>query len=138
MFFTALREKWNEPEAMIAQRILRWAEESGLRIRWGQGGRHGNFSPMFDHKGVAHHTITVDTTGLIWTQFNNMRTRPPFDSEELRQELLRRFNTLEGVDLPPDSINTYRTFRLAVLQDEAALAHLLDTLGWIVDTVKQA
>jgi hypothetical protein len=30
----------------------------------------------------------------MWTQFNNMRTRPPFGSEELRQELLRRFDAL--------------------------------------------
>ncbi len=137
-FIAALGERRNGSEAQTAQRILRWSEENGLRIRWGQGVRDGSFFLMSDQNGVSHYTIAVDTGGLVWTQFNNMRTRPPFDSEELRQELLRRFNALDGVNLPPDTITTSRTFRLAVLEDEAALAHLLDTLAWIVRCVKSA
>jgi hypothetical protein len=39
-------------------------------------------------------------------------------------------------NLPPDTVTTSRTFRPAALQDEAALAHLLDMLTWIVRCVK--
>jgi hypothetical protein len=65
-----------------------------------------------------------------------MQNQPPFDSEALRLELLRRFNDLPGVRIPPDGITRRPGFPLDLLKPAATLAQFLEILDWIVDRVR--
>jgi hypothetical protein len=65
-----------------------------------------------------------------------MQSRPPFDDETRRLELLRRLNGIPGVALPEDSITRRPGIPLSTLQDEAVLAQFLTVLEWVVREIK--
>jgi hypothetical protein len=60
---------------------------------------------------------------------------PPFDDQQTRLELLRRFNEVPGVSFGPEVIRqggTQRAFiQLRVLADPAALEELKRVLEWM-------
>lgn len=102
-FFAELERR--SPDCVaVARRLIDWARARELDIWWGKGERMGSFFPMLRVAGTQHWTFSVWTTGTVEIQFQMMRERPPFDSEQERLALLRRLNDIEGVDLPEDAI----------------------------------
>ena len=65
-----------------------------------------------------------------------MQTRPPFDNEAKRLELLHRLNELPGVSLPSDAISRRPSVALSTLKDEAVLKKFLDTFDWVIQEIK--
>jgi hypothetical protein len=137
-FFKELTPKASADEVRVARRIFEWAQENKLRIAWGRGSQDGSLYPMIDHKGTSNYTVTVWTYGRIQTQFGGMKSKPPFDDEKRRVELLRRLNEIPGVALPDESVNLYPSIPLSVFEDEGALKQLLAALDWIVGEVRSS
>lgn len=48
--------------------------------------------------------LTIYPGGRCEVVFQHLARRPPFDDAQLREQLLLRLNTIEGVDLPPAKI----------------------------------
>jgi hypothetical protein len=68
-------------------------------------------------------------------QFQHLLTRPPFDSEQRRLELLRRVNDIPGVSFGPEVITKRPSIPLAVLAgNPRALEQLKAVLRWLADT----
>lgn len=63
---------------------------------------------------------------------------PPFDEEAKRRELLRRLNSIEGINLPSDSIDKFPKIRLELLKDTAALQKFLEVFDWIIQEYEKA
>ena len=137
-FFKELTFRADAEEVRVARRIYEWAQEHELRIAWGRGSQDGSLYPMIDHKGTSNYTVTVWTYGRIQTQFGGMKSKPPFDDEKRRMELLRRLNEIPGVALPGESVNLYPSIPLSVFDDEGALRQLLTVLDWIVGEVRSS
>ena len=69
-------------------------------------------------------------------QFEYIRRRPPFDDEQLRQQLRAKLNAVPGVDIPPDAIERRPRIPLGGLTEQSALDEFLAALDWAFDQVK--
>lgn len=69
-------------------------------------------------------------SGKFEVVFQYLRTRPPFDSLEVREELRQRFNKVPGVELPAAAIEQRPGFPLDTLAVPQSREFLLDVLTW--------
>jgi hypothetical protein len=138
--FMAELESRQGPDAVaIARKLLEWGKASTSRIWWGKGSKDGSFFPIYDENGTGYLTLfSVWTYGRIEIQFQFMKGRPPFDSEPKRQELLQRLNQISGVQIPADGINRRPSFSLALLKNQSALKHFLETFDWVIDVINSS
>jgi len=137
-FFQELESRRGLEESKVARKLLEWAQARELRIWWGKGKRSGSFFSMFDFQGVSYSLFSVWTYGTIEVQFQWMQTKPPFDNEAKRLELLHRLNELPGVSLPSDAINRRPSLGLATFINEAALKQFLDSFDWVIQEIKSS
>lgn len=137
-FFAALAAKRGAEEVRVARDLYDWSLEHMTRVTWGSGKVDGSFVPVLDVGEHAYYPIALYTYGRVEVQFQWLRSRPPFENEELRLELLRRLNEIPGVALAPDAITKRPSIQLALLAvDEASLTHFKEVLGWLLLTARQ-
>jgi hypothetical protein len=135
-FFEELESR-EADEAGVAGKILEWAKDNALDIRWGKGGTDGSFTPMFERAGLRHQVISVYTYGSVEIKFEHMRDKPPFDDESKRLALRDRLNEIPDIGIPIASVNSRRpSFRLSLLENEKELKQFLEVLDWFVQEVK--
>lgn len=142
-FFDDLELRGGPRQCVVVRRILEWAAEQGLEISWGRGGTGGSFTVRLLHGGKMYPVCCVHTgwdygPPGIETQFQHQASRPPFDDSTKRRELLDRFNEIEGVDLPPDSIDRRPSIPLALFEKQEALSKLLSVFSWYVEQVRSS
>lgn len=136
-FFQELESE--APQAVgPARAIFKWATSETSRIVWGKGKQYGTFSSTLDHKGAEHRPIQVWTGDYLYVQFGDMRSKPPFDDELKRTQVLRRLNEIPGVAIPDEATTKYPTFPLSALRDEAALRQFLGVLDRFVQKVRES
>lgn len=69
--------------------------------------------------------------------FQYLKTRPPFDDAERREEFRRRLNLVPGIDLPASKLGMRPGFSLNILADPSAREGVLDALHWFIDEVRR-
>lgn len=67
--------------------------------------------------------------GTVEVVFQHMRSRPPFDTVDMRRRLLDRFNTIPGIALPEDALDRRPSFRVDALVGEGG-RQVLEVLVW--------
>lgn len=137
-FFGALRAAHGDRASDAARHLLYWARDRGLRLWWGQGKQLGSFMPIVDHKGVGHTFIAVWSNGYLELQFQHMRLRPPFDSEDSRREFCRMINHVPGANVPEDAIARRPSLPLDLLTTEEARKALMEAMDWFVKQVRDS
>lgn len=70
-------------------------------------------------------------TSLAW-----LKEKPPFDSEELRQELLDRLKLIPGMQMTASAIKGEPGVSLKQLGDPAVMAQLLAVWSWIIERIR--
>lgn len=137
-FFEELEKIAGTREAEIFRKILKWSKERDALIKWGKGRIHGSFYPVFERRGVPYQFFGIYTRGKVEISFQTVSSRPPFDSEEKRLELLRRLNEIPGIYLPESGINRWPTFPIGVLTGEVALARFFEAIEWALKIAEEA
>ncbi len=135
-FFEALAEE--HPESVeTAKEILNWTKTNKRisRIWWGEGGRSGSFVPVVNHKDRDHQLFAVYTYGSMEVYFQWYQHKPPFDSEEKRMALLNRLNSIDGVNVPLDSITRRPSIKISNLKDRASIEQLMRVFDWVIQEV---
>ncbi len=132
----ALRTSSRPADAEIFRKILEWTKNRSLRPKWGNGKFAGSFSAMLDHNSDNYWTFAVWTYGAVSIQFGRMLSRPPFDSEDLRLELLGQLNAIPGINIGEDQITKYPSFPLSTLADNGNLNQFLAAFDWYVEQVR--
>ncbi len=135
-FFADLTRRTSEVEAQVARRILDWAKGQDCCIWWGKGAQAGSFFPMIEKGDESFWTISVWTYGRVEIQFQQMKTRPPFDNPAKRHELLDKLNALPGISLPPDAIEKRSNLKLRWMAEEGRVERFLEVLGWVVGEIR--
>jgi len=135
-FFQDLQQRQLDVETRIARQILAWAQRTTTRIWWGKGQRSGSFYPMLNHRGVEHWTFAVWSSGYVEVSFQYYRTKPPFDDEAKRRDLLKRLNAAANIAIPEDAIRRRPSFPLAALGDEQRLSRFLDVFSWYIQQIQ--
>ena len=133
-FFAALSEQRSSGEVANAHAIQAWANSQGLRVVWGRGTRVGSMSPKLDVDGVAHTTMNLWSDGGVTLCFGAMKR--PFDSEELRRNLLERLNTITTFGLADEDIDKWPSRKLAALSGEGDLEKFFGAWGWYIHTLR--
>jgi hypothetical protein len=134
-FFRALEERRGKDEAEAAEKILAWAKTRELRLWWGRGRQAGSFFPLVDHHEVTHWVVSVWTYGRVEIQFQQM-DKPPFGEEAKREELLRRLNMIQGINIPADKITKRPSIQLSLMKDDVIMKQFLETLDWVVEEIR--
>jgi hypothetical protein len=136
-FFQELKSECSHEEAQVAMRIFAWAKENTDRIKWGKGAGKGSFAPVIECHGREHSLFAVWTKGNIETYFYYLKGKPPFDSEDLRKELLAKLNEVPGINLPSDAIDRGPSIPLSALNGDA-LTKFLQVFDWAIERIRTA
>jgi hypothetical protein len=137
-FLQEMAARRGHEEEEVAKAILKWVEEKGVGIWWGEGKTLGSFTAVVEHKGAAHYPIYVVTNGLVYINFYYLKMKPPFDNEDLRKELLRRINEIPGVNFPQQSIAKGPSISLKILEDTDARNKFYSALEWAIQQIKSS
>jgi hypothetical protein len=135
-FFQLLKEKRGAAETEVAQRILQWSRQNMTRITWGSGKQDGSFIPVLEYGAETFYPVAVYTYGRAEIQFQWIKSRPPFDDEIVRRELLRRLNEIPGVSLPDDAISRRPRIELQTLTSPDALQKFFEVLNWTLEQIE--
>jgi hypothetical protein len=135
-FFQELEDRQGNEAAMVARRILEWAEPKVTRIYWGEGIRSGSFVPILNHKDTDHQLFAIYTYGALEIYFQYYQYKKPFGEESKRRELLARLNEIEDIDIPADAIARRPSIGLKLLSPEEKLRGFLETYEWFLGEVK--
>ena len=138
-FLDELLNSGGKEIAEIGQKILEWSKEHMTRIWWGKGVKDGSFIPVLDYNGRDYFAFAVRTgfrNPHIQLQFGPLASRPPFDGEIKRRELMARLKKIPGSNLPEDAIDRYPSIRLEVFRDVGALNTFLEAMNWFIQEIK--
>jgi hypothetical protein len=135
-FFQALQSTRTAPEGEVARQLLDWARPHVTQIWWGKGQRMGSFVPTVHHNGTDHQLFAVWTYGTVELYFQWYQTKPPFEAEAKRLELLRRLNAIDGVSIPPDAITRRPGIPLALLAEAQRVPEFLSVFAWFIDEIQ--
>jgi hypothetical protein len=130
--FAELAVRCGSEGAAVARDLFDWTVERGWRSGFGTGKVDGSWVPVIRGASGEHYPIALYTYGRIEIQFQHLKARSSFDSEETRRELLAHVNEIPGVSFGEDVISRRPSIRLSLLvSDAAALAQLKRTLEWV-------
>ena len=131
-FFAALTERHGAETAAAVRRVSEWARLKGARLAFGRGLQDGSMYPIWDAAGEWYCPIVFYTYGAVEVQFQYLKQRPPFDREDLRQEMLQHLNRIGGVSIAEARLSSRPSFRTDLLRDAQAEARLIEVLDWFI------
>lgn len=140
-FFKKMEEE-NEREVVnISRDIYEWAKSRVKNIWWGEGKVDGSFVPQVEHKGSIYQLFALYTSrsgGRVETYFavHAKAKTGPYKDINKRKELLRMLNSIEGVELPPESIKRQPSIYLYQLNSEEKLDKFFASYEWFIEEVK--
>jgi hypothetical protein len=137
-FFSEMARGHEESLVRTARRLLDWGKSNELGIWWGKGAKSGSFSLMCEVNGVEHSTFSVWTYGSVEIQFQSMKKREAFASEEARRELGAKLNDIPGVQIREDAISKRPNVKLAVLEEDDALDSFVAVFDWYLERIRAA
>jgi hypothetical protein len=135
-FLRAIEDNKGSVALSTAKEIMNWCADKPLRLAWGTGAKSGSFSPVLDHHGQSYWPVALWTYGQVEFQFQYMKTRPPFDDLELRQEWLGRVNAIPDISLPASGVERRPSFPITLLTDRKRLEQFLASMEWFYETSK--
>lgn len=138
-FFTELKIRRGDEEAITAQKIHDWVKKKvpTLDIHWGTGDIYGGFAALLTQKSrKPHRLFSVDISGRLEISSNKYASQSPFDVEEKWLELRNKFSSI-GLSLPFEKTE-FRSpvVRLSGLQNEETLQQVLETFNWVVTEIQ--
>ena len=136
-FFKELKESRGNEEFQIAEIIREWAKEKLPRFSFNKNPTYAVFWPCLDYKSTSYWPIAINTKGQVTISFQYLKDRIPFNDDELRLELLNKFNQIKDINIPPHRLAGRPNFPLNTLKDDESMEIFLDTLEWIVKKIKE-
>ena len=136
-FFADLERRQGAEVVGVAARIGDWMKAKADEAWYGRGAQDGSMGATFVREGQKFFPLNVWTNGRVEINFRWIM-QPPFADEEKRRELLRRLNSVEGINFPPDAISRHPSIPLATLKDEKRLSGFLAAMDWFVQELRAA
>jgi hypothetical protein len=145
LWLQELRERRGGGVAEAAEEVFAWAKNRSppVTVQFGSGAKdvsaqfgvrppHGYIFPFFMYWGYL--------TSFVAIQFGTMISAPyhPFDRADMRRELQRRLNAIEGVSIPDDRIDKFPSFDLEILEDSDARRLFIEVMDWVIGEASAA
>jgi hypothetical protein len=119
----------------VCRTIFDWSNRRGLKIEWGKGSQDGSFLVRLQSARATYNLLNAYTYGRIEVPLRHLKRTPPFDDDEKRLELLKRLNTIPGVELERDNIEKWPRISLSILARDSAVKKLFDAFEWVFTEV---
>lgn len=133
-FFAELQELHGDSSVVVAKHLLEWSKKK-VSVWWGRGKESGSFVPYLFNNEIKYQLFAVWTNGTVEIYFQWLSSKPPFDQEEKRIELLSKLNQIDGINIPSSAIDKRPNIRLTLLAEENKIAQFLKVLDWVVDEI---
>ncbi|PAU95371.1 hypothetical protein CK503_04030 [Aliifodinibius salipaludis] len=131
-FFEELRKNVSQEQVDLAKQIFAWAENTCDQLGYGRGKTMGSMIPVIEKDGKEHYPFAVWTTGYVELYFQWHSYKKPFDSEELRLEMLEKFKQIKGISLNKDDINKRPSVQFNILQQGDNLEKFFEIHEWFI------
>jgi hypothetical protein len=135
-FFADLVARNGPAEVKVVRRLVEWSESVGLEASYSKGSTLSAFIPILTREGERLYPIAVRTSGHFILQMRWLVTKPPFDDETKRADLLGKLNEIPGVGFKSDRIKGMPSIPLPALVNETAFGHLTSVLQWLIEELK--
>jgi hypothetical protein len=132
-FAEQLTEQQGPDTSRAVLAVLTTWTELGGRLEYGVAPSETSCFLMARGEGDSRGDIwpaVVYPSGKFEVVFQHLRSRPPFDDLEVREELRLRLNKVDGVDLPASKIDLLPGFSIELLAEPAARDQLAEALEW--------
>lgn len=136
-FGNQLSEHNSEEEVSSVLEIIRSWVHLGGEVNYGTAPLTSCILMLTKSGGRQIWPLIIYPDGYVELVLQYLASRPPFDDENLRLELLRRVNNLEGLSISEDRINKRPNIKFDLLSRHGNLEKLGETLLWFRDTVKE-
>jgi hypothetical protein len=122
-----MKEKEGANTANIASDIISWAKERKLDFWYGKGKITGSCFPIFKYEGQTYWVFAIWSNGRLEYQFKFMKGKPPFnDNLEGIQCIIDKLNAIEGISLPPDTVERMPSTHLSVFENKEKLCQFFE------------
>jgi hypothetical protein len=139
-FMQVLAERQGSDAVSVAKRILSWSQEHDCHLWWGKGKQDGSFVVHYHYAQdpeLTQYLFAVYTYGNVEVHFQYMKDKPPFDTDEKREELQAKLNQITGINIPLERIALRPSFPLSVLIDKGNLADFFKAFEWVIEEAKE-
>ncbi len=131
--FMQILARREDPDLLAeARRLMEWAQANSLPLRWSAQGETPAFVPVAGREDGERIFVEVTAKGRVDILFSKMMESGPFQDEDMRLELLRRLNKIEGLSIPTFTIDKQPNFSLAALSNDAAFAIFTEVFEWVL------
>ncbi|NOZ77763.1 MAG: hypothetical protein GXP48_01020 [Acidobacteria bacterium] len=131
-----LEEQGGAAAVAVARRLYSWARQRGLELGYGRGRTEGSVTFGVRRNGESFWPVVLLSTGKVGVQLMQLMYHSPFDSEEIRKEVLRRLNEIEGVSFDASFITRRPSLSVEELSSGARLEDFLGVADWILGQIK--
>ena len=127
-------EKNTGPLVETAKQISRWISPLVDEITWGQA--RGRMIPTIFEDGNKHQLFVIRADGTTAVRFAYIRTKPPFDTEPVMLELLRKMNEIPGLSFGLEAVKKKPGFPLQLLAEPDAIEKFKAAIEWMITQVR--
>ena len=124
-------------DADITKRLIEWFYSKGVKANFPKT-LNPTIRFMVNQNGSAHKICDINGAmdkGELWLSFIEYSNLSPFDSDEKRQELVDKINSIGGIDIPADSADNTRRILISALKDELAFTEFTKVYDWFLDQI---
>lgn len=136
-FMSELETRQGLEVVSVARSLHDWIKPKVTYIYWGQGATMGSLIPVLRIGNDKYFTFSAWTYGNLEIQFQPLKTRPPFDEESKRLDLLGRLNEINGVDIPRDAIARRPSFPMALLANAESFDQFRKCIEWVLGEIEK-
>src|SRR5262249_37330969 len=120
--------------AELANDIHRWISPLVDEVTWGQ--TWGRMVPTISQGGARHQLFVIRADGNTAVRFAYLRVKPPFNSESVMYELLRKMNEIPGLSFAQDAVGKKPAFPLELLAAPGALEKFKAAIEWMIERIR--
>ena len=133
-----VRERLDEAASGVVERLLAWAADRRLVIRYGTGAKYATVQLRFERDGTTVPTVFLQSDGTVYLYFSTLPSLPPFDDRERRDELrIRLAEAVPAAAIRPEDVQTDPTIPLATLTDREALGKFFAAFDWAFEEARR-
>ena len=136
-YLAQVRDTCGEAAEQVCKKVLALFVGLGCSIYWGRGKVTPGFVPVYEGRQRQQLAgVYIYPTGVrleIYFQY----FKAPYDSMDAQRELLRKFNSIPGVDIGQDKLGKRPSIALMSLAEDTAFARFADIYTAMVRNIRR-
>lgn len=137
-FFEELKRRNGKEVEKITRKVIHQIEPKVTRLWYGQGKKTGSIIPVIDRKEYSNQLFAIYTYGRIEIYFQYLKMKPPYDNDLKRKELLNKFNSIDGINLPENKLDKRPSFEIRDLNTNEKVKKFIEIIYEVINQINLA